>query len=332
VHPASGCAAGTHTVVPNTEDIKARGAAALNPSAPHSQKVPLDSVLTKIVAMNPHWITEGVCVDTGKRHGPAPANSRSGQLPATQTSGPISHNWSGYEYKSVDVNHRYYKTASMNYTQLPAVYPPASSPMDDSVWAGIGSGNSVYDSLVQAGTDALSGPAYGGIGAYSGQVAFYELYPQENEQVVSNLTVNAGAQILTDVEYDLVNNQAIFTLCADSNCVTLAQDFARGEGSWASQIEWIVERASSNGIFDMLQPFNPSGTTTITNAGGQEVQGNGTTVDGFYAGSGFVPTSYLVDYPMTSCDGSTSLATPGGIDTHGDFTDYWHNSGKNESC
>ena len=186
-------------------------------------------------------------------------------------------------------------------TSLPTGYNSAASV----IWPGLG--GFCYDTpancqanppqLIQDGTyqlDQASSPTY-----LENHYFWYELFPQEDLQIVTNLTPNVGDDVATAVSWT-TDGTANFTLCdyTQSTCLTGSQT----SPAPATTAEWVVERPTYEDGFHPLADF---GNLTFTNADFQ-LSPNGqleynasasTTIDIQDAGTG----DYLTDTgPVTT--------------------------------
>lgn len=272
-----------------------------------------NSTFKKIKALHGKWLNQLSCTPTAAHHG-----------------SQNFYNWSGWEAASPTPNHSWYVTAGMDWTVPRAVYPPASEPTDVSIWPGVGQGTASWDQLVQAGTVSNSGPGFAGIGNYSGQGAWFELYPAENEQAIDQFgDIAAGTHVSVLATMDVGTNTADWLVCVGSTCLSISQALgAVNAFALPSSAEWIVERDSLNNNFTALAPFSNG---TITGAMGSQELSSGSGSEGFTPGSANMPTSALTNLTMIGCNGST-LATTGPISTAGAFTVTWVARGHSEHC
>lgn len=306
-----GCPTGTNTIVPDAAAVKKYGAQAIVPAAlAHDDPQALHSpTLQKIAASNPTWVQQVQCDVTNRSNTAAMTSAHEALVAADDTAGTIpSPNWAGWMLES-PLGGSGFHTVGANWT-LPAstASGPTDSSLSESTWVGIGSGAYSGDTLVQAGDDVERSKIANGV------VPFYELYPQENEVVVTSLPVaqNTSVSYVVNVEYDSSSKTGYFTICESGQCASLSQKLAGSTRD--AQAEWIRERPSYLGT---LNPLASTATETLTQSGGS-VEKNGTSV-GFVAGSSNAPPALLTKYEMQGCDGKT-LINPGGMSSTGSFS------------
>lgn len=348
VTAGAGCPAGTQVLTPNPNSLRNFGAAALVPQSLLQDQPDLanDPTLRKMAALDATWISTTTCTilpgASGLSTSDPSSASPDGITPdadataaAVTTKKSTSHNWSGFVVNGPDYSkYAYYSAATMEWDAPAAQYPPPKTPVWDSIWPGIGSGNAPGNELIQAGSVSNSGPpfTYAGspVAAYAGVEAWYELYPEENMVVINNLPVSqGGGHFIVSVLYDQSAEQATFNICAAKKCISISQHLQLH--SIADQAEWILERPELSGKYTELTP-STGGFTAITGAGGSRKLINGTGSQGFVLGRSDGPKAATISaITMTGCD-STSLAAPGSLSSTGQFQVAWKKLGKNEFC
>jgi hypothetical protein len=273
------------------------------------------TVLTHMAHSHSTWLSTMAC-RPGHPGRPAPQPSRSNS---------VSSNWSGYQA----IRNNYYLAAAMEWTVHPAV-AGRNMDADASIWPGIGSGSSTSDSLIQAGTEQQASCN----GAGTCTTSYYpwiEIFPQEAEEIVTNLPIKPSDLIGVIVEYDPASGQAYFELDNETTglAVSGTEVISGSTPGSGSQAEWIVERPASCllGICNLTQLEN-FGTEPVINA---------EAITGFDWND---PTSRVVnagavgndEISMYSCDQRTLLAQPSGITDNLNFTVTWKNFGIGETC
>jgi peptidase A4-like protein len=176
----------------------------------------------------------------------------------SHTSNATTTNWSGYE---TDRDAGFYLAANMNWS-VPAVTLSDKSVVS-SIWPGIGRGSSSSDPLMQLGTEqdgtCLSLDCTTHSTSY---YAWYEIFPQEAQQRISNFSIAPGDDISTGVAYNY-SNQVFFdiydlTKNTDAHASRTAS-VAKGRSSG----EWIVERTA---VGSSLPSLNNFGIEELTSA------------------------------------------------------------------
>jgi hypothetical protein len=230
-----------------------------------------------------------------------------------------SNNWSGY----VTGANSGYIGAAMEWP-IHAVSTSNQSDSYMSVWPGIGTGNSQADALIQAGTQQ---EAICQMSCATFLTPWFEIFPQEDEQDITNLTISVSDLVAVIVEYDPLAGQAYFEIdnLTTGTGVYTYQDLTGSAIGSGSQAEWIVERPTVCGVPCHLAPLPNFGTLPIIDA---------QAVDGLWQDptvSNLTDRSPNANY-MYSCDGRTQLAAPNPPSNATDFSVTWHNQGKAESC
>jgi hypothetical protein len=257
------CAASLHLLVPTqTPAYFAQHPAQLlvDQNAGQDQQG-FSALLNKIAAANIHYKTSLSCAE-GHNGQPIPAHTR-----ATGASSDVqSDNWSGYVSPQFTEN---WLGAEMEWN-VPLVNEPSNLTVVSSVWPGIGTGDSDDDTLVQAGTEQDGICVLECVAHTTDYYFWLELFPQESQEEITNLTANPRDNVAAIVEYNPAATQAFFQL----------DDFTTGQGVYAyqdvsgspvgsgSQVEWILERTSEhNGLGDAIWPsLDDYGVEGITNA------------------------------------------------------------------
>lgn len=333
LHASSGCPGDLKTVVPDSDQLAKDGInAVLAAAGKHalSTNVQVPQRLKKILASDPHWVSEIQCgkqtplLDPGLSTTTA-AGVSGATSPLTSTT--TSKNWSGYEINGIDYENHQFISQVQGSWSVPFTDPPNTGTNQESAseWVGIGSGDQAtwgnWDQLIQVGTVAYTGPGVLGVGA-RGTYGFYEMYPYQNEVMISNYPVNSGDAESALVVYDINDNAMIWVLCSQSasSCVSGTESFGTDKGTLATQGEWILERHGYAGHISQLLPF---GITPFVADQYYEVENDMTTADQYTLGQGPSGTQSevkLEKITMTDCSGSPNLATVGALDSTGDFS------------
>ncbi|MGA0568383.1 G1 family glutamic endopeptidase [Rathayibacter sp. KR2-224] len=314
-----GCEGSPRTIVPDRNAVAAHGISAVFPDAVATDPnlaASVPAAMKRTFASNPTWVTNLKC-GTPIPQPKGDVQRTQGMQPlATQAVTPTvdqatSYNWSGYRLAGIDFNHTYYSSAG-GVWNVPAPYPPNSGTDQESasIWAGIGSGDgsgTSADQLLQAGSVSYSGPGVGGVGP-SGTYMFYEVFPYQDEVTVTNLPVNGNDLVESFVFYDVPHNTMDFTLCTSTTnaCGSGQEVMTEPVGSWAQQVEWIVERHGFAGHISRLLRFDTNVHMTATYG---EMEGGSTTTDTYIIGEG--PSgggAHLDQITMVNCPGSTDPA------------------------
>lgn len=324
---SSGCPAGFQTWVPQAAGIASEGARALiPPGLPALSSTAADNpALKAIIALHPHWLTTIDCESTDFTN-PLPASPKQGLRPQSVASAcettDCTANWSGYQDQKVSKGYEFFNGSYMAW-KVPAEKGPSDNTHAVSVWPGIGSGGSDGNTLIQAGTQSEHVYYLGGVVNFSLTFAWYELFPEESEKIIGNLPVSVGTKMFVAVGYEQgkKTSTGTFYLCAGSTCGMASQTF---KGKSGKQVEWIAERPTLTIIHTNYTSLDNFGKLTISGAGFQEVNKQGTT---FFSATS--RNSSKID--MTNCAQTQWLALPGPL-RNAAFTVTWKNYGKNESC
>jgi hypothetical protein len=350
ISAAESCPAGLKTLVPDRGQVAKEGVKALFTQQQLAQNPTLGDdappQMRDILAHNPAWLTTIKCgpkLDPSKPHGNGSAASQPRSLAATAAVTPPVQtasydNWSGYRINNVDYpDHQFISSVGGGWN-VPSPYPPNSGIYQESAseWVGIGSGDYTYDQLIQVGTVAYTGPGLGGIGP-SGTYGFFEMYPYQNEQMISNYSVVGGDIASAYVTYLAKSNQMLWTLCTKSasyKCVSGSENLTNTITTMATQGEWIVERHGFNGHISSLIEFHPPidfyGTYTEMRGGPSGL------TDKYVLGQGPVGTPrdnvYLDRITMTNCNNGAPLVSTSGLNypTTGEFEVVW--KAKGDTC
>jgi hypothetical protein len=314
-----GCPAGTGVLKPNRPaDYYASHPERMLPPGSHIPAAPgspVMGVLQHMAAARTNWLPSVTC--TPGRPG-APVKKKA----PTSTNSSTSTNWSGYETGKKGG----YLAAAMEWVVHPAVAASGTETIS-SIWPGIGTGSSTSDSLIQAGTrqDAACNAA----SCTPSYYPWFEIYPQESEQEISNLTVSPGDYVGVVVEYDPLAAEAYFEV----------DDYTTGNGVYAyqyvtgdivgsgTQAEWIVERPTECFIICQMGKLTNFGTEPIGYA--QAVYGS--TWDDPNLVWSNLSTLSPDDITMKSC-GGTVMAQPSAITSGTNFNVVWKSYGSWESC
>ncbi|MGO4678832.1 G1 family glutamic endopeptidase [Microbacterium sp. 2MCAF23] len=245
----------------------------------------------------------------------------------TNITNATSYNWTGYRLKGTDPNHIYYTSVAGNWS-VPYFDPPNNSVQESaSQWVGIGSGDTGWDQLIQAGTVAYTGPGWNGIGP-SGTYGFYESYPLQSEVIIQNLPVNSGDVAGASVSYIARSNTMIWVVCsssANNTCVSGTEALGSTVGTYAEQAEWIMERHSVNGLNTLLLPFVRADYYGATY---KEWRGGSTVSDTYILNQGPTgPGLTLDNIAMVDCGGTPTLASTGSLDSQGNFSTFSYHQG-----
>jgi hypothetical protein len=233
--------------------------------------------------------------------------------------GPSSPNWSGYEAPVANVS---LASAEWNVPSVDGVAGPGTVTATSSIWPGIGEGFS-NDELIQAGTeqDQLCFNVAGEC-AYSGNYyPWFEMFPAENQEVVTNLQVRPGDLIGVNVGYDPdLAQSAQFLICN----LSLNQCVSTGQTSPAppsGNAEWVTERTGLSGVLPPLAHYQGAVvfTDTVTDTGFTPT------------GIGTAPPSTAAQDNATSitmhdCNGNT-LSQPSALESTGSFGTVWQRFG-----
>lgn len=138
-----------------------------------------------------HWVVpQCSSLPTGEQPGGPTANPAPAVTSSTVTADNAgtateygSANWSGFQSFTGDT----YNQAQAQWT-VPSSYPTPPGDTYESSWAGLGSGASDSQSLLQAGTE-VNVSSGGSVSTY----AWWEFYPENLQQKISNLTINRGS-------------------------------------------------------------------------------------------------------------------------------------------
>jgi hypothetical protein len=285
-----------------------------------SAKLAANSELARVLAKNPTWLTSLQCTQKYPR-----------QHADDCIAEACSANWAGWQDFYAGPNAKY-NSVYMSYHQPPTPTSPTAYAESVSVWPGIGGGSSQSDQLVQAGTEALAGPASDGIGSYYGAGPWYELFPYQWEQVLTNFPIYTGDAITVQVLWSGPNagGTASFIICdSTTNYCAYPEETPLAPAAFQGQTsEWIVERPTTNyswgKSYDRLLPFssisiNHASGTTLTSSGGQ----NSYTLDSNQPAG---PTD------MSNCAHNQILATTSGLSSPGNISISYQSSGINEFC
>jgi hypothetical protein len=306
-----GCPATMRAWVPSATALASGDPQAVAPGnlSPQTRTEFGRQVLRLLAGHRVRWLGDTGCGHVHAYSG-ARADSAAGAraaLHGTEAASPpaISPNWSGFES---DLGN--FTGASMTWT-VPSV-GPASAPAGVSIWPGIGTGSETgnNDSLVQAGTAQDAGGA---------TYAWTEVYPQEDEQIIKDLSVSVGDKMAVNVGWDPATHTASFLVTDGSTAKEITQVIS---GSSGSSAEWIVERPGICDATCIIRPLLNIGTMAVTD-GAAEQTINGKTTGGYI---GSFSDHYSIS--MTNCIGDTTLASvPTGTDNLGDFTSTWKAAG-----
>jgi hypothetical protein len=312
---SSGCAPGTTLVVPSASAVSQFGVSALVPAGrtDFQSKLAANPELMKILKNNPRWLSSLSC----KTNLPPESDG-------VCSIGQCQANWAGWQD-----NYANYNSGFISYNQPTVPASPTANAESTSVWMGMGQGRSQTDQLVQDGTVALAGPGFAGIGNYAGVVPFYELFPDQDEEVVSNFPlIHTGDTVTAQALWSGADagGTASFIICdANSNTCAYPQETPLAPAAFTGQTEeWIVERSTLNGDLTKLAPFS---TVSVGGASGSKLSSGG---DASFTLNNNEPAG---PWDMNNCANTQMLATTSqSIITPGDFTVTFDHSGSVESC
>lgn len=271
--------------------------------------------LAKVLKSNPTWLTSLSCSQRAHVHN------------ASCSTDNCSANWAGWEDYWAGPNQEF-NSVYMSWRVPPVPTAPTSQPEWNSVWPGIGSGESANDLLVQLGTNNASGSAGGD---YYGANFWYELYPMQDEQVIDNMSIHTNDLVTAQTLWSGPNQggTASFIICdvTTSVCVYPEETPTAPYSFSGYQAEWIVERPTFDNEYTALQPFS---TINITDASGTTITPTGSETS-YNLGSGAgAENSYPMD--MSNCAYTQVLASPGAVSSAGDFSVTYHATGTAENC
>ncbi|OXM64184.1 hypothetical protein CF165_28020 [Amycolatopsis vastitatis] len=262
-----------------------------------------------------HWRTELTCRPGHPGRPVQPARQRA----AGTTANGASTNWSGY----VTNNGPGYLGAAMEWL-VPSVDPSNPNNAQASIWPGIGTGNSTTDTLVQAGTQqtgftSTSCTKGSCVSQWNALYSFwFETFPQEPEQEITNLTASPGDDVSAIAEYDPVSGQAYFELAdyTTNEGVYYYQPVTGSAIGSGSQAEWIIERPETCNLGCSWWKLQNFGNEPIINA--QAVEGSTWDQVTYADAAGTNPASMT----LYDCAGD-QLAGVGPITGFTDFTTSW---------
>ncbi|MES9542921.1 G1 family glutamic endopeptidase [Actinomadura sp. NPDC000600] len=159
--------------------------------------------------------------------------------------GSLSRNWSGYvaaQRPYVDIMGRW---------KEPTVSAPSGQTAKSSVWMGVGTGNSMSDPLVQAGTlqTVIDGKA--------DYKVVYEVVPKEDSaQIIDNFPIKPGDEMY--ISMGKTPKYAYFAIynLTDNYSAVLYDSYPEIDDKIDTTAEWIVERpGQSDGSLSMLANY-----------------------------------------------------------------------------
>lgn len=202
------------------------------------------AIVAKAQQRHARWLSTFTCRShPGRRHPVKPAAS---------TANAASTNWSGYV---AEVNAPIDARATWT---VPEVFSTSVLGYS-SIWPGVGGYTDVgAGELIQDGTEQDSWCDSGGCGVDS--YFWFEVYPDEPEQEVTNMTATPDDSVTADAAWD-PSVGAEFTLCnwTTNICGTASQS----AGAPGPSAEWIVERPTIDGDLPPLAKF---GTVSLTDS------------------------------------------------------------------
>ena len=225
------------------------------PPRPDPAKEPQKYAAWLELASRPVNVIEAKVVDTQRVHGPAmrpaaPANA--GPEPFAIYTPSYFDNYSGYQVSGPDFTFDYiYGSWSVpSTTNEGGFWTTATS----ALWVGLGGYGGA--SIVQAGTEQDTSSRFWV--ESSAYYAWYEWYPGDNQQQISNFPVDPGDQITTWVWQSDANGYFMpdgpyahfMVYDATTNNLAIVPPFQRPynvSGGNEKQAEWILERPAING-------------------------------------------------------------------------------------
>lgn len=303
VHTVPGCVPGMSITVRNPGPAAATSGRSLAAALGLPASSPL---LARAASTHARWLSTITCKEKPNRTPYRPA------APSRTDADYASSNWSGYVTAPGAVSNP--DNAEMTWTIPSVSYAPAASTGEQysSIWPGLGGSNGESGTLVQDGTEQDAkciASKSGGCEAYAYPVYFwFEIYPDEAELQVTNLSPAAGDSVGTAVSY--LPSGAEFTMCdyTQQLCVSASQTPSSPPGNSA---EWIVERPTVSGNLPPLPDF---GTVQLASCDYQQ----GTTLYTARQGSGQSIDMY---------NGSDQLDSTSDLNSSGDgFAVTWHSA------
>jgi hypothetical protein len=291
-HQPSGCGKALTVFTPAGPDRPMTAAALHLPAQ-------AQGLFERAARQHARWLPAITCEPRQRRHPVSPAPD--GALGADVN----SDNWSGYQV--VDPS----PTDAQAAWFVPSVAPNGTSAYSN-VWPGIGGGfGSGSGKLIQDGTeqDVLCSAG----GCRTDTHFWFEVFPDEAELAVTNVTVSPGDAVATDASWNPADG-AHFTMCdyTVNVCVATGQSSA-APGTTA---ECIVER-----------PSFPSGLPPLANFGSVGVQNCTFNSSRFAAGSANLPIGQAGPQSIDMfSDAWVPLASTGDLGGDGtSFTVTWQN-------
>lgn len=306
-----GCGTGFRLWVPS-----ASAPQLLDPASAHALGT-LTSV-RELPRRHVRWLSSLRCRSVPDRPtGPSRQEVHLGSTPSDHFANDMSANWSGYQTNRSSI------VGATSDWNVPAVREPSNKTVVSSIWPGIGTGNSKTDSLIQAGSEQDGACELGCTTHKTSYYYWIEIYPQESEQQITNLSAHPGDNVQTTVGYKASTHTATFVVCDNTQgiCAQGSQPIQSG-GSSGSYAEWILERTEACGVHCNYPSLNDFGTETMkTNQASI-----GSTA---YSVRQLGPTG--ID--MWNCAKSQQLDRTGAIDSSDlNFPITWLNYGPSELC
>jgi Peptidase A4 family len=261
-----------------------------------------DKMLARAAKLGVHWLPTITCQPVQDGHRPQPTK-------ATDSGSTTSSNWSGYEVDTPDV------LLVEAQWQVPLVTTTVGQAWS-TIWPGLGQGNNHPGKLIQAGTEqnvrCLTGDCGGQV---QDDFFWFEIFPDEAQQRITDLALSAGDDVYTSVFYNPSQQKAIFELCDwdENDCVAVAVPSAPPEPT----VEWIVERP---GVFggDQLHPLADFGSVVLQGCNYITSGADGSTGVTLEDGN---PTRITME------NENRVLSTPSAVASGGlAFTTTWHGS------
>jgi hypothetical protein len=282
--------------------------------------VPVTSPLVAVPASRKvRWIS----IECRARPDHTPMEVAPSSTGTCQVYAPNSCNWSGWQ--GTDPASLSSEPVIQSYMTVPPEAPGTGLPSNNtysSFWPGLGSGTSkTTDELIQDGIEYDLICQYIGGVCYHNNIYYFwfEMYPDESEQEVTNFYPNPGDSTEALAYYNPSAKSGDFELCDwTQNICGVAGQASPGPPN--SKAEWIAERPDV-GYLPYLTNYTtlPFTAAYIETASGSEV----------YSISATHPTRIA----MYTCNSGTVMSTAGNIATNGEaFTATWHSYGDNDKC
>lgn len=312
----TGCGPGARLITPSrSADYYSRHPQALTFPGQRISK----GVLQRIARRGIHWRTTLKC--RPGRPGQPLDRGRRGRIAAlTETTSP---NWSGYESLPTWKDNGWVLDSQMGWT-VPKVVEPSDKTVVSSIWPGIGTGNSQSDPLIQVGTEQDGACELGCTTHQTTYSVWYEIFPQEPQQVNPLMPLHAGDEVFAYVGYNSdTPGQAdfLFVNQTTGDAFDLSQQISGSKALSGSTIEWITERTESCGITGncTYPSLNNFGTLNFTSDTGDVNSGHSWPASQITTANPYTSQAESID--MTSCAGAL-LADTGPLTNAGGTWSY----------